>query len=181
MAAEGRWLPMKRTALALHHLVSTRYRGDRLELVTFGYLAQTMDIDELTGLSAVREQGTNLHHGLLLAEKFFREHPSMQPVLLVVTDGEPTAHLQAEGRPWFSYPPDDETLRLTITALDRVARRGTQVTFFRLGDDPGLARFMATLAERVGGRVVAPDLDELGAAVVDSYLRSRRHAEEWYD
>ncbi len=181
MAAEGRWLPMKRTALALHHLVSTRYRGDRLELVTFGYLAQTMDIDQLTGLSAVREQGTNLHHGLLLAEKFFREHPSMQPVMLVVTDGEPTAHLQAEGRPWFSYPPDDETLRLTITALDRVARRGTQVTFFRLGDDPGLARFMGTLAERVGGRVVAPDLDELGAAVVDSYLRSSRHAEEWYD
>ena len=181
MAAEGRWVPMKRTALALHHLVSTRYRGDRLELVTFGYLAQTMDIDELTGLSAVREQGTNLHHGLLLAEKFFREHPSMQPVLLVVTDGEPTAHLQAEGRPWFAYPPDQETLRLTITALDRVARRGTQVTFFRLGDDPGLARFMGTLAERVGGRVVAPDLDELGAAVVDSYLRSRQHAEEWYD
>ena len=181
MAAEGRWVPMKRTALALHHLVSTRYRGDRLELVTFGYLAQTMDIDELTGLSAVREQGTNLHHGLLLAEKFFREHSSMQPVLLVVTDGEPTAHLQAEGRPWFAYPPDQETLRLTITALDRVARRGTQVTFFRLGDDPGLARFMGALAERVGGRVVAPDLDELGAAVVDSYLRSRRHAEEWYD
>ncbi len=181
MAAEGRWVPMKRTALALHHLVSTRYRGDRLELVTFGFLAQTMDIDELTGLSAVREQGTNLHHGLLLAEKFFREHPSMQPVLLVVTDGEPTAHLQGEGHAWFSYPPDDETLRLTITALDRVARRGTQTTFFRLGDDPGLARFVSTLAERVGGRVVAPDLDELGAAVVDSYLRSRRAAESWYD
>ncbi len=181
MAAEGRWVPMKRTALALHHLVSTRYRGDRLELVTFGYLAQTMGIDELTGLSAVREQGTNLHHGLLLAEKFFRDHPTMQPVLLVVTDGEPTAHLQGEGHAWFAYPPDDETLRLTIQALDQVARRGTQTTFFRLGDDPGLARFMGQLAERVDGRVVAPDLDELGAAVVDSYLRSRRRAETWYD
>jgi uncharacterized protein with von Willebrand factor type A (vWA) domain len=181
MAAEGRWVPMKRTALALHHLVSTRYRGDRLELVTFGYLAQTMDIDELTGLSAVREQGTNLHHALLLAEKFFREHPSMQPVLLVVTDGEPTAHLQGEGHAWFAYPPDEETLRLTIQALDQVARRGTQTTFFRLGDDPGLARFMGQLAERVGGRVVAPELDDLGAAVVDSYLRSRRAAESWYD
>jgi len=181
MAAEGRWVPMKRTALALHHLVSTRYRGDRLELVTFGYLAQTMDIDQLTGLSAVREQGTNLHHALLLAEKYFRDHPTMQPVLLVVTDGEPTAHLAGEGHAWFSYPPDDETLRLTIQALDQVARRGTQVTLFRLGDDPGLARFMGSLAERVGGRVVAPDLEELGAAVVDSYLRSRRRAESWYD
>ncbi len=181
MAVEGRWVPMKRTALALHHLVSTRYRGDRLELVTFGYLAQTMDIDELTGLSAVREQGTNLHHALLLAEKFFRAHPTMQPVLLVVTDGEPTAHLTGEGHAWFAYPPDDETLRLTVQALDQVARRGTQTTFFRLGDDPGLARFMGTLADRVDGRVVSPELDELGTAVVDSYLRSRRAAQTWYD
>ncbi|HSN10589.1 MAG TPA: VWA domain-containing protein, partial [Propionibacteriaceae bacterium] len=181
MAAEGRWVPMKRTALALHHLVSTRYRGDKLELVTFGYLAQTMDIDELTGLSAVREQGTNLHHALLLAEKFFRQNPTMQPVLLVVTDGEPTAHLTGEGHAWFAYPPDDETLRLTIQALDQVGRRGTQTTFFRLGDDPGLARFMGTLAERVDGRVVSPELEELGTAVVDSYLRSRRAAQTWYD
>src|SRR5688500_12065067 len=97
MAAEGRWVPMKRTALALHHLVSTRFRGDRLQLVTFGRYAQSMDIGELTALPALREQGTNLHHGLLLAGRFFRRHPSMQPVLLVVTDGEPTAHLLADG------------------------------------------------------------------------------------
>jgi uncharacterized protein with von Willebrand factor type A (vWA) domain len=181
MAAEGRWLPMKRTALALHHLVSTRFRGDRLHLVTFGRLAQAMDIDELTGLSSMREQGTNLHHALLLAEKFFREHPTLQPVLLVVTDGEPTAHLLPEGQAWFAYPPEPETVRLTVSALDRVTRRGTQTTIFRLGDDPGLARFMAGLAERVGGRVVAPDLDDLGAAVVDSYLRSRRGWTDWYE
>jgi uncharacterized protein with von Willebrand factor type A (vWA) domain len=181
MAAEGRWLPMKRTALALHHLVSTRFRGDRLHLVTFGRLAQAMDIDELTGLSSMREQGTNLHHALLLAEKFFRDHPTMQPVLLVVTDGEPTAHLMPEGQAWFAYPPEPETVRLTVSALDRVTRRGTQTTIFRLGDDPGLARFMAGLAERVGGRVVAPDLDDLGAAVVDSYLRSRRGWVDWYE
>ncbi len=180
MAAEGRWVPMKRTALALHHLVSTRFRGDRLHLVTFGRRAQAMDIDELTGLSSMREQGTNLHHALLLAEQFFRDHPTMQPVLLVVTDGEPTAHLMPEGQAWFAYPPEPETVRLTVAALDRVTRRGTQTTIFRLGDDPGLARFMAGLAERVGGRVVAPDLDDLGAAVVDSYLRSRRYDPDWY-
>lgn len=181
MAAEGRWVPMKRTALALHHLVQTRFRGDKLHLVTFGRLAQAMDIDELTGLSSMREQGTNLHHALLLAEKFFREHPTLQPVLLVVTDGEPTAHLMPEGQAWFSYPPEPETVRLTVAALDRVTRRGTQTTIFRLGDDPGLARFMAGLAERVGGRVVAPDLDDLGAAVVDSYMRSRRGWVDWYE
>jgi len=172
MAAEGRWVPMKRTALALHHLVSTRFRGDRLELITFGLYAQSMDIGELTALPVRREQGTNLHHGLLLAGRFFRRHPSMQPVLLVVTDGEPTAHLLPEGEPWFCWPSDPETIRVTIAELDRLARAGTQATFFRLGDDPSLERFVQRIARRVGGRVVAPDVGGLGAAVVGEYLRA---------
>lgn len=172
MAAEGRWVPMKRTALALHHLVSTRFRGDRLELVTFGRYAQAMEIGELTALPARREQGTNLHHGLLLAGRFFRRHPSMQPVLLVVTDGEPTAHLLAEGEPWFCWPPDPETIRVTVAELDRLGRAGTQATFFRLGDDPSLERFVQRMARRVDGRVVAPDTGDLGAAVVGEYLRA---------
>jgi len=172
MAAEGRWVPMKRTALALHHLVSTRFRGDRLQLVTFGRYAQSMDIAQLTALPALREQGTNLHHGLLLAGRFFRQHPSMQHVLLVVTDGEPTAHLLADGDSWFNWPPDRETIRATVTELDRLGRAGVQATFFRLGDDPGLERFIQRLARRIDGRVVAPDVGGLGAAVVGEYLRA---------
>ncbi|NKX55802.1 vWA domain-containing protein [Arthrobacter mobilis] len=175
MAAEGRWVPMKRTALALHHLVSTRFRGDRLQLITFGRYAQSMDIGELTALPAVREQGTNLHHGLLLANRFFRRHPSMQPVLLVVTDGEPTAHLLTEGESWFSWPPDPETIRVTVAELDRLGRAGAQVTFFRLGGDPSLERFVQRMARRIDGRVVAPNAGDLGAAVVGEYLRARFH------
>ena len=172
MAAEGRWVPMKRTALALHHLISTRFRGDRLELVTFGRYAQSMDIAQLTALPSLREQGTNLHHGLLLAGRFFRKHPSMQHVLLVVTDGEPTAHLLADGESWFCWPPDRETIRATVTELDRLGRAGIQATFFRLGNDPGLERFIGRMARRIDGRVVAPDVGGLGAAVVGEYLRA---------
>lgn len=179
MAAEGRWVPMKRTALALHHLVSTRFRGDRLQLVTFGRYAQSMDIGELTALPVVREQGTNLHHGLLLANRFFRRHPSMQPVLLVVTDGEPTAHLLADGESWFSWPPDPETIRVTVAELDRLGRAGVQATFFRLGGDPALDRFVQRIARRIDGRVVAPDVGDLGAAVVGEYLRA--HFQNPYD
>jgi uncharacterized protein with von Willebrand factor type A (vWA) domain len=183
MAAEGRWVPMKRTALALHHLVSTRFRGDRLQLVTFGRYAQSMDIGELTALPALREQGTNLHHGLLLAGRFFRQHPSMQPVLLVVTDGEPTAHLLADGESWFCWPPDPETIRVTVAELDRLARAGAQATFFRLGNDPGLERFVQRLARRIDGRVVAPETGDLGAAVVGEYLRAhfrgRAYDDDW--
>ncbi|WP_045732699.1 vWA domain-containing protein [Pseudarthrobacter chlorophenolicus] len=172
MAAEGRWVPMKRTALALHHLVSTRFRGDRLQLVTFGRYAQSMDIGELTALPALREQGTNLHHGLLLAGRFFRRHPSMQHVLLMVTDGEPTAHLLPDGDSWFNWPPDTETIRVTVAELDRLGRSGVQATFFRLGDDPGLERFVQRMARRIDARVVAPDVGGLGAAVVGEYLRA---------
>ena len=173
MAAEGRWVPMKQTALALHHLLSTRFRGDELALISFGRMAMSMDIDELTALPPVHEQGTNLHHGLLLAERFFARHPSMQPTLLIVTDGEPTAHLEDWGEAWFNWPTHPETLKKTVTQLDRITRRGTRTTFFRLGHDQGLEHFLNQLADRVGGRVTAPDLDDLGAAVIGEYLNFR--------
>ncbi len=105
MAMDGRWVPMKRTALALHQLVSTRFRGDDLQLVAFARHARTMDIETLTGLDAEWDKGTNLHHALLLANRHFRQHPDAQPVLLVVTDGEPTSHLEPGGGVFFDYPP----------------------------------------------------------------------------
>jgi uncharacterized protein with von Willebrand factor type A (vWA) domain len=178
MVMENRWLPMKRTALALNHLVSTRFRSDALEIIAFGRYARTVTAAELTALEGVYEQGTNLHHALALAGRHLRRHPNAQPVVLVVTDGEPTAHLEdfdGEGSSvFFDYPPHPRTLAHTVKGFDDVARLGAQVTIFRLGSDPGLARFIDGVARRVEGRVVVPDLDGLGAAVVGDYLRSRR-------
>jgi uncharacterized protein with von Willebrand factor type A (vWA) domain len=174
MEMEGRWTPMKRTAIALNHLISTRFRSDELHLIAFGRYARSIDIAELTGLQPRMEQGTNLHHALLLAQRHLRRFPNAQPVVLVVTDGEPTAHLDPSGEPFFFYPPHPQTIALTVRELDHVARFGAQVTFFRLGEDPGLAHFMDQIARRIGGRVVAPDVDGLGAAVVGDYLKSRR-------
>ncbi len=181
MVMENRWLPMKRTALALHHLVSTRFRSDALQIIAFGRYARTVTAAELTGLEGVYEQGTNLHHALALAARHLRRHPNAQPVVLVVTDGEPTAHLEdynANGggsSVFFDYPPHPRTIAHTVRGFDDVARLGAQVTIFRLGNDAGLARFIDQIARRVEGRVVVPDLDGLGAAVVGDYLRSRRH------
>ncbi|MFZ2015383.1 MAG: VWA domain-containing protein [Nocardioides sp.] len=187
MAMDGRWVPMKRTALALHTLIRSRFRGDALQLIGFGRHAQVMDIEELTGLDAMWDKGTNLHHALLLANRFFRKHPSAQPVLLIVTDGEPTSHLEPNGEVYFEYPPHPLTVAYSVRELDGSGRLGAQVTFFRLGTDPGLARFVDSMAKRVDGRVVAPELDDLGAAVVGSYLGSRGPAgfaggyySDWY-
>jgi uncharacterized protein with von Willebrand factor type A (vWA) domain len=179
MVMENRWLPMKRTALALDHLVRTRFRSDALQIIAFGRYARTVTSAELMGLEGVYEQGTNLHHALALAGRHLRRHPNAQPVLLVVTDGEPTAHLEDDGSGrgsgvFFDYPPHPRTIANTVRGFDEMARLGAQVTIFRLGSDPGLARFIDQVARRVGGRVVDPDLDGLGAAVVGDYLRSRR-------
>ncbi|SIR75828.1 vWA domain-containing protein [Williamsia sterculiae] len=174
MEMEGRWLPMKRTAVALNHLISTRFRSDELEIIAFGRQARTIDINQLTGLQPRMEQGTNLHHALMLAGRHLRRHPNAQSVVLIVTDGEPTAHLEADGGSFFDYPPHPATIGLTVRELDHLSRYGAQVTFFRLGDDPSLERFIDQIARRIGGRVVAPDLDGLGAAVVGDYLSARR-------
>jgi uncharacterized protein with von Willebrand factor type A (vWA) domain len=174
MVQDGRWVPMKRTALALHQLITTRFRGDALQLITFGRHARTVDLPELVGLEGVWEQGTNLHHALLLAGQHLRKHSDAQPVILVVTDGEPTAHLEHDGEAVFDYPPDPRTLRKTVAEVDALAKLGASVTVFMLGDDPKLEQFVDLVARRSGGRVVNPDLDGLGAAVVGDYLRTRR-------
>ena len=173
MAMDGRWVPMKRTALALHTLIRSRFRGDHLQLIGFGRHAEVMEIEQLTALDAMWDKGTNLHHALLLANRHFRKHPNAQPVLLIVTDGEPTSHLEPDGEVYFSYPPHPLTVAYAVRELDNAGRLGAQTTFFRLGEDLGLARFIDSMARRVDGRVVAPELDDLGAAVVGSYLGSR--------
>lgn len=175
MAMDGRWVPMKRTALALHTLVTSRFRGDDLQLIAFGRSASVMAIEQLVGLDAQYEKGTNLHHALLLANRHFRKHPNAQPVLLIVTDGEPTSHLEPGGEVFFDYPPHPMTIALAVRELDASTRLGARTTFFRLGDDPGLARFVASMARRAGGSVVTPESDDLGAAVIGSYLGSRRN------
>ena len=179
MVMENRWLPMKQTALALNHLVRTRFRSDALQIIAFGRYARTVTAAELTGLEGVYEQGTNLHHALALAGRHLRRHPNAQPVVLVVTDGEPTAHLEdfdgdGSSTVFFDYPPHPRTIAHTVRGFDDMARLGAQITIFRLGSDPGLARFIDQVARRVEGRVVVPDDDGLGAAVVGDYLRSRR-------
>ena len=188
MVMDGRWLPMKRTALALHTLIRSRFRGDHLQLISFGRAARVMEIEELTSLDPRYDKGTNLHHALLLANRHFRRHSNAQPVLLVVTDGEPTSHLEPDGEVAFSYPPHPLTIAYAVRELDNARRLGAQTTFFRLGEDSGLARFVDSMARRVEGRVVAPELDDLGAAVVGSYLGSRGpgghgpgdHLGDWY-
>jgi uncharacterized protein with von Willebrand factor type A (vWA) domain len=174
MIAEGRWGPMKLTALALAHLVATQFPQDALQIIGFGRYASTLTAEQLAAIEPDYIQGTNLHHALQLAGRHLRRHPDGEPVVLVVTDGEPTAHLADGAQAVFSWPPTRETVSLTVAEVDALTRYGAAINVFMLGDDPGLQRFMDAVARRNGGRVFTPSLDRLGSYVVSDYLRARR-------
>jgi uncharacterized protein with von Willebrand factor type A (vWA) domain len=174
MELRGTWAPAKQTALALHALVTTQFPQDAIQVIGFSDYAQVIRPEELAGLVPQRVQGTNLQHALMLAGRFLGRHPQAEPVVLVVTDGEPTAHLTRDGYAEFCWPPLPETLELTLAEVERVTRRGATINVFMLDDDPSLVGFVEDLARRNGGRVFAPDPARLGEFVVSDYLRVRR-------
>jgi uncharacterized protein with von Willebrand factor type A (vWA) domain len=174
MVQQGRWGPMKQTALALSHLIETRFRHDALQVIGFDRSARRLSPVQLAEVEPEWVQGTNLQHALLIAARHLRRHPDAEPVVLVVTDGEPTAHLLDDGTPYFSWPPTLDTLRATVAQVDELTRYGATLNVFMLGDDPGLGRFVDAVARRAGGRVFTPDVSRLGEYVVADYLRVRQ-------
>jgi len=173
MVMNDTWRTAKTTAMALHSLASTQFPLDAMEIIAFANLARRIAPHELPDLDANEIQGTNLQHALMLAGRFLDKHPDAEPVVMVITDGEPTAHLDRNGDWWFSWPPEPETINLTVAQVDAMTKRGVPLTFFRLGDEPRLAQFLDEMARRNGGRVLAPEGDRLGDYVVSDYLKRR--------
>ncbi|MGZ4597832.1 MAG: vWA domain-containing protein, partial [Actinomycetes bacterium] len=176
MVLNGTWGAAKQTALALETLVATQFPQDALQVVGFSNYARPLRPHEVATLDSDMVQGTNLQHALMVAGRFLDRHPEAEPVVLVVTDGEPTAHLLRDGRAEFDWPPSHETLELTLAEVDRMTRRGATLNVFMLGDEPRLQEFVQEVARRNGGRVFSPDAERLGEYVVSDFLRTRRSA-----
>jgi len=174
MALRGTWGAAKQTALALHALVRTQYPQDAIQVIGFSNYARELRETELAGLSWDMVQGTNLHHALVLAGRFLDRRPEHNPVVMVITDGEPTAHLRRDGRFWFDWPPSPETLELTLAEVDKMTRRRATLNIFMLADDERLTSFVDEVARRNGGRVLRAMPDSLGEYVVKDFLRTRR-------
>ena len=173
MALRGTWAAAKQTALALHALLRTRYPQDAIQVVGFSNYARELRETELAGLGWDMVQGTNLHHALMLAGRHLDRHPDHDPVVLIVTDGEPTAHLQRDGRPWFDWPPSPQTLELTLAEVDKMTRRHATLNIFMLADDDRLSAFVDNVARRNGGRVLRAEPERLGEYVVNDFLAAR--------
>ena len=173
MVLRDAWGAAKATALALNSLISTRYPQDALQIIGFSAMARNLRPGELAELEPDMVQGTNLQHALVLAGRHLDRHPDAERIVLVVTDGEPTAHIEPGGRPWFEWPPLPRTLELTLAEVLRLTKRGAIINVFMLDEEPRLIRFVQTLARLNHGRVFAPATDRLGDYVVSDYLRTR--------
>jgi uncharacterized protein with von Willebrand factor type A (vWA) domain len=174
MELRGTWGEAKTTALALHALVTTKYPQDAIEIIGFSDYARVMTPTMLVDHDWDRVQGTNLQHGLMLARRHLDKNRGAEPVILVITDGEPTAHLARDGFADFAWPPTPATIAATLAEVERCTRRGATINVFMLDDDPRLVAFMQEVGRRNGGRVFLPKPGALGEYVVADYLRARR-------
>jgi uncharacterized protein with von Willebrand factor type A (vWA) domain len=174
MELRGTWGEAKTTAMALHALVTTKYPQDAIEIIGFSDYARVMSPRALIDHDWDRVQGTNLQHALMLARRHIDKHRNAEPVIMVITDGEPTAHIAADGFADFAWPPTRETIAATLAEVERCTRRGAVINVFMLDDEPRLVAFMHEVGLRNGGRVLMPSRGRLGEYVVSDYLRARR-------
>jgi uncharacterized protein with von Willebrand factor type A (vWA) domain len=172
MPLRGHDVHAKRMALALHALIEGRYPHDTLYLIGFSDYARRMQPTELAAAGWERVYGTNMHHAFHLAGRLLAQHPRATRQVIMVTDGEPTAHLEGE-RARFAWPPIPKTIRLTLAEATKLSRSGVTLNVFMLEDSPGLIGFMERLAELTGGRVFLMDDRELGSFVLRDFVRRR--------
>ena len=172
MPLRGHFIPAKRMALALHALIEGRYPLDHLYLVGFSDYARQMQPEDLTDTGWERVYGTNMQHAFHLAGRLLARHPRASRQVIMVTDGEPTAHLEGE-RVFFSWPPVPETVRRTLSEAMRLSRAGVTFNVFMLEESAGLIRFMERLARLTSGRVFLMSSESVGEFVLRDYVRRR--------
>jgi uncharacterized protein with von Willebrand factor type A (vWA) domain len=172
MPLRGHFVHAKKMALALQALIEGRYPHDTLYLIGFSDYARRLHPEDLAAPGFERVYGTNMQHAFLLAGRLLAQHPRAARQVIMVTDGEPTAHLEGD-QAFFSWPPVPETIRLTLAEAVRLSKAGITLNVFMLEESEGLIRFMERLARMTSGRVFLMDDERLGDFVVRDYVRTR--------
>jgi uncharacterized protein with von Willebrand factor type A (vWA) domain len=173
MLLRGCFLAAKKVAMALDMLIRTRYPRDELHVVGFAYYAREIRPGGLAGLSwHGYEYGTNLQHGLLVARQLLARSHAANREIVVVTDGEPTAHFE-NGQVEFSYPPTRRTLAETLREVGRCTRAGITINTFMLERTRPLTEFVDRLTKMNRGRAFYATPERLGEYVLVDYVSRR--------
>jgi uncharacterized protein with von Willebrand factor type A (vWA) domain len=173
MPMRDNFLPAKKVAMALHALISSQYPRDYLGIVGFSEVARELRPEQLPEVSWDFVYGTNMQHGFQIARRLLaRQHGTRQ--ILMITDGEPTAHLTPAGDVFFNYPPVRETVDATLREVARCTREGIRINTFMLDPTPHLRTFVEKLTELNRGRAFFTTPDTLGDYVLVDFIEQRR-------
>jgi uncharacterized protein with von Willebrand factor type A (vWA) domain len=176
MLNNGYFLPAKKVALALSALIRSQFPRDALYIVGFSLYAREFTTQQLPTLSwSEWNMGTNMHGGFMLSRRLLARHAGGNRQILMVTDGEPTAHMEGDVAD-FSYPPTRRTVEETLKEVQRCTRERITINTFMLERSPWLTSFVEQMAKINRGRAFFAAPDRLGEYLVVDYVSARRRA-----
>jgi uncharacterized protein with von Willebrand factor type A (vWA) domain len=173
MLLRGCFLAAKKVAVALDTLIRTQFPHDDLSVIGFAYYARELRSESLAELTwHGYEYGTNLQHGLMLARQILDRQRGATRQIVVITDGEPTAHFE-NGQVEFSYPPTRRTIQETLREVQRCTRDGITINTFMLERSRALAEFVALITRMNRGRAFYATPEHLGEYVLVDFVAGR--------
>ena len=174
MALRGSFQAAKKVALALNNLIRTQFPKDSLYVIGFSAYARELKSEELPYVRWDESVlGTNMHHALMMAQKMLAKHSGGTRQIIMISDGEPTAHLE-HGRSYFAYPPSPITIRETLKEVKRCTRKDIVINTFMLDRNYYLKEFVNQIAKMNTGRVFYTTPERLGQYILVDYVAQKR-------
>src|SRR5438477_2752256 len=173
MPMRDNFLAAKKVAMALHSLISTQFPRDFLGIVGFSEVARELQPQQLPEVSWDFVYGTNMQHAFLISRRILARQSGTKQIIMV-TDGEPTAHLLPDGEVFFNYPPVRETVEATLKEVARCTREGIRINTFMLDANSYLRNFVEQLTRMNRGRAFFTTPETLGSYVLVDFIEQKK-------
>lgn len=197
MMRYGRFLAAKKVAMAMQALVRGRFPQDSIDFV--GFYSGATRIPEvmlplampkpvtiydyqvrlkvpIDRLDEAPQHFTNLHMGLQLARRILQKRTSENKQIFIVTDGQPTAHVEGD-HVYLLYPPDQRSTVATLKESVLAMREGCRIATFALIEDywgMDWVGFVDQLTKLTKGVAFYTSSAELASCIMESYLSGRK-------
>lgn len=169
------WAAAKKVAMALNMLIRSQYPKDNLYIIGFSDRARQLTPEALTQVTWNEYvYGTNMQHGFQLARQLLARHKSGNKQIIMITDGEPTAHIEEDGRVEFQYPPTQRTFSETLKEVNRCTREQIVINTFMLEKSRYLANFVEQMTKINKGRAFYASPENLGEYILVDYVASKK-------
>jgi len=173
MPMRDNFLAAKKVAMALHSLISSQFPRDFLGIVGFSEVARELKPEQLPEVSWDFVYGTNMQHAFVLSRRLLARQSGTKQIIMI-TDGEPTAHIMSNGEVFFQYPPVPETVEATLTEVARCTREGIRINTFMLDATSYLKTFVERLTKLNRGRAFFTTPETLGDYVLVDFIEQKR-------